>query len=42
MQTLFTQEKQQMYGSLFLKYRPGCYWYQFAVMARVIVLSAGT
>lgn len=37
---LWAPTTQAQFGTLFLRYRPGCWWYEFAFMARKIALTA--
>jgi hypothetical protein len=38
--TLWSEETQARFGSLFLKYRAECWWYEVAIMGRKILLAA--
>ena len=38
--TLWTAETQARFGTLFMKYRASCWWFEFNVMSRKILLAA--
>lgn len=38
--TLWTEQTQRRFGSIFVRYRAACWWYEFSVMGRKILLAA--